>query len=156
MCAGPSATDSTVAPAGDSNIFLLVPIPADPGLGHGGIDGAGSDIVEAIADRAIAQLAESTGITDLTDRIVVRRTVGPADFVDTLNSWKGGALGPAHTLRQSAFFRGSNKSKHIEGLFYAGGSTIPGIGLPMCLISAEIMLKRIRHDPSAAPLPEPL
>lgn len=152
----PSSTDPSVAPAGDSNIFLLVPVPADPGLGHGGIDGTGSDVVEAIADRAIAQLAESTGVLDLADRIAVRRTVGPADFVDTLNSWKGGALGPAHTLRQSAFFRGSNKSKHIEGLYYAGGSTIPGIGLPMCLISAEIMLKRIHQDPSAAPLPEPL
>jgi phytoene dehydrogenase-like protein len=85
----------------------------------------------------------------------VRRTIGPADFADDLNSWKGGALGPAHTLRQSAFFRGTNVSKHIDGLYYAGGTTIPGIGLPMCLISAEILLKRIRGDVSTGPLPEP-
>lgn len=55
-------------------------------------------------------------------------------------------LGPAHTLRQSAMFRTGNRSRHIEGLYYAGSSTIPGIGLPMCLISAELVLKRLRGD----------
>ncbi|WP_345067686.1 phytoene desaturase family protein [Leifsonia kafniensis] len=151
----PSVTDAAVAPDGDSNLFLLVPIPADPTLGHGGIDGSGSPTIEAIADRAIEQLSEWAGIPDLAERIVVRRTIGPADFAATLNSWKGGALGPAHTLRQSAFFRGSNKSARVDGLYYAGGSTIPGIGLPMCLISAEILLKRMNSDTSPGPLPEP-
>jgi phytoene desaturase len=152
----PSATDPGVAPAGASNMFLLIPVPADPGIGHGGINGEGSAMVEGIADAAIGQLAQWAGIPDLADRILVRRTIGPADFADDLNSWKGGALGPAHTLRQSAFFRGANVSKHINGLYYAGGSTIPGIGLPMCLISAEILLKRMRSDVSTGPLPEPL
>jgi len=151
----PSASDAGVAPDGDSNVFLLIPVPADTGLGHGGVNGAGSATVEGIADAAIGQLADWAGIPDLAERISVRRTIGPADFADDLNSWKGGALGPAHTLRQSAFFRGSNVSKHIDGLYYAGGTTIPGIGLPMCLISAEILLKRIRSDVSTGPLPEP-
>ena len=152
----PSATDGTVAPSGTTNLFLLVPIPADPALGRGGISGAGDDAIEAIADAAIAQLAGWADIPDLAERIVVRRTVGPADFAHDLNSWRGGALGPGHTLRQSAFLRGSNASARITGLYYAGGTTIPGIGLPMCLISAEILLKRIRSDTTTGPLPEPL
>jgi len=152
----PSVTDPTLAPEGDSTLFLLVPTPADPALGHGGIDGHGSPIIEAIADRAIAQLAEWAGVPDLVDRIVARRTIGPADFAADVNSWKGGALGPAHTLRQSAFLRASNKSAKVDGLYYAGGSTIPGIGLPMCLISAEILLKRLRSDTTSRPLAEPL
>ncbi|MGO4689922.1 phytoene desaturase family protein [Glaciibacter sp. 2TAF33] len=152
----PSATDASVAPPGFSNLFLLVPIPADPSIGHGGVDGAGSAAVEAIADATIAQLADWAGVPDLAGRIVLRRTVGPADFADDLNSWRGSALGPAHTLRQSAFFRGSNASARVNGLHYAGGTTIPGIGLPMCLISAEILLKRLRGDTSTGPLPEPL
>lgn len=152
----PSATDDTVAPPGHSNLFLLVPVPADTAIGAGGLDGDGSGQVEQVADAAIAQLSAWAGIPDLEERIVLRRTIGPADFARELNSWKGGALGPAHTLRQSAFLRGSNASAHIAGLYYAGGSTIPGIGLPMCLISAEIMLKRVRSDTSTGPLPEPL
>ena len=151
----PSATDSGVAPEGHENIFILVPIPADPGIGHGGEDGQGDARVEKIADAAIAQVAEWAGVPDLAERIVVRRTMGPADFVDDLNSWKGTALGPAHTLGQSAFFRAGNVSKKVDGLVYAGGSTIPGIGLPMCLISAELVIKRLRGDTSTGALAEP-
>jgi phytoene desaturase len=154
VCA-PSATDPTVAPDGDTNLFVLVPIPADTAIGRGGEDGAGDRLVEETADRAIARIAEETGTHDLAERIVVRRTVGPADFADDLNSWQGGALGPAHTLRQSAFLRGTNRSRRVDGLYYAGGSSVPGIGLPMCLISAENVLKRVRGDRSTGPLPEP-
>jgi 1-hydroxy-2-isopentenylcarotenoid 3,4-desaturase len=150
----PSATDASVAPPGHENLFVLVPVPADPTIGAGGVDRGGDARVEAIADAAIRQLAEWTGIADLDDRIVVRRTVGPADFEREFGSWRGSALGPAHTLRQSAFLRGRNASDKVDGLLYAGGSTIPGIGLPMCLISAELVIKRLRDDRTATPLVE--
>lgn len=152
----PSATDDTVAPPGDTNLFVLVPVPADPGIGHGGVDGQGDPVVESVADRVIEQIAQWAGVPDLAERIVVRRTVGPADFADDLNSWRGSALGPSHVLKQSAFFRAKNVSTRVDGLFYVGGSTIPGIGLPMCLISAEVLLKRLRGDTTDGPLPEPL
>ena len=152
----PSATDPSVAPAGDTNLFILIPVPADVSIGRGGEDGTGDRLVEAAADRAIARIAAATGTPDLARRITVRRTVGPADFADDLHSWRGGALGPAHTLRQSAFLRGSNRSRRVRGLLYAGGSSVPGIGLPMCLIGAENVLKRVRGDRSSGPLPEPV
>ncbi|GAA1966484.1 phytoene desaturase family protein [Agromyces allii] len=151
----PSATDASVAPPGDTNLFVLVPVPADVSIGRGGEDGRGDRLVEAAADRAIARIAEVAGAPDLASRIVVRRTVGPADFAGELNSWRGGALGPAHTLRQSAFLRGSNRSRRVRGLLYAGGSSVPGVGLPMCLISAENVVKRVRGDRSSGPLAEP-
>jgi 1-hydroxy-2-isopentenylcarotenoid 3,4-desaturase len=152
----PSATDPSVSPLDTENLFVLVPVPADPGLGRGGVDGHGEPQVEAIATAAVAQVATWAGIPDLAERVVVRRTVGPRDFVDDVNAWSGGALGLAHTVRQSAFLRGRNVSAKVAGLFYAGHSTIPGIGLPMCLISAEILLKAVRGDTSTEPLPEPL
>jgi phytoene desaturase len=151
----PSATDPSVAPPGHENLFVLVPVPADPALGRGGVDGAGAPEVEKAADAAIAQVAAWAGVPDLADRVVVRRTVGPGDFAADLNAWSGGALGPAHVLRQSAFFRAGNASRKVDGLLYAGAGTIPGIGLPMCLISAELVVKRVRGDRSTAPLAEP-
>ncbi|XKH53061.1 phytoene desaturase [Citricoccus nitrophenolicus] len=151
----PSATEPGVAPEGHENLFVLVPMPADPDLGRGGLDGTGDPVIESIADAALEQVARWAGIPDLAERIVVRRTVGPTDFAEDLGAWRGGILGPAHTLAQSAFFRAGNVSRRVEGLYYAGSSTIPGIGLPMCLISAEILLKRLRGDHSTAPLPEP-
>ncbi|MCU1573265.1 MAG: Phytoene dehydrogenase [Micrococcaceae bacterium] len=155
ICA-PSRTDTTVAPPDGENLFVLVPVPADPALGTGGVDGNGSPDLEAIADRVIGQIADWAGIPDLADRIVTRRTFGPGDFAADLNAWQGSALGPAHVLRQSAFFRASNTSRKVSGLYYAGSSTQPGIGLPMCLISAELVLKRLDGDTSTGPLAEPL
>jgi len=151
----PSATDAGVAPAGDENLFVLVPVPADPALGRGGTDGAGDPAIERIADAAIAQIGAWAGVDDLAERIVVRRTVGPGDFAVDLNSWQGSALGPGHVLRQSAFLRGRTASKTVDGLFFAGATTVPGIGLPMCLISAELVAKAVRGERGAGRLPEP-
>ena len=93
------------------------------------------------------------GIPDLRDRVVLRHSVGPADFATDFNSWSGGMLGPAHILRQSAMFRARNASKRVRGLYYAGATTAPGVGVPKCLISAEIVLKLIRGDSSPGPVP---
>jgi phytoene desaturase len=150
----PSKTDDSVAPAGSSNVFVLVPCPADVSLGKGGLDGRGDRQIEEVADRTIDAIAKWANIPDLRERIVVRRTVGPADFEADLGSWKGNSLGPAHNLMQSALFRASNKSSKVDGLYYVGSGTIPGIGLPMCMISAEVLLKRLRGDHSAGPLPD--
>ncbi|WP_395691307.1 phytoene desaturase family protein [Nocardioides sp.] len=148
----PSETDPTVAPEGCENLFVLVPVPADVSIGSGGFDGTGSELVERTADAAIDQVAAWAGIDDLRERIRVRYTVGPDDFARRYNSWQGGALGLEHTLRQSAFFRPGNVSSKVDGLFYAGATTVPGVGLPMCLISAELVLKRLTGDRSALPV----
>jgi len=143
----PSATDDSVAPAGHENLFVLVPVPADTSIGAGG-----DARVEAAADAAVRQISEWAGVPDLAERIVVRRTIGPADFEREYGSWRGGAIGPAHTLRQSAIFRGSTRVRGVRGLLLAGATTVPGVGLPMCLISAELVLKRVRGDCSAGPI----
>jgi len=152
ICA-PSISDSSVAPEGHENLFVLVPVAADPSIGSGGINGSGDPAVEAAADRIIEQISDWCGIPDLAERIVVRRIMAPMDFVNELNAWSGTALGMAHTLRQSAFFRPKNFSSKVKGLFYAGHHSIPGIGLPMCLIGAELVYKRLIGDKSAGPTP---
>ena len=152
----PSGVDPQLAPEGAENLFVHLPLPADPALGHGGVDRGGDAAIEALADSVIARIAAAAGIPDLAERIVLRRTIGPADFVDRFNSWKGSAFGPAHTLRQGAFSRPRNVSAKVRGLYFAGSSTVPGIGLPMGLISAELVIKRLHGDVSAGPLPEPL
>ena len=149
----PSATDPAVAPDGCENLFVLIPVPADVEIGHGGSDGEGSPVLEAAVDAAIERIEQWAGVEDLSSRIRLRRTLGPADFARDFHSWKGGMLGPAHILRQSAFLRMQNQSRRVDGLYYAGATTAPGIGVPMCLISAEVVAKRIRGDHSAGPTP---
>ncbi|WP_313548441.1 phytoene desaturase family protein [Corynebacterium sp.] len=162
-----SATDEDVAPEGYENLFVLVPAAAEPSIGHGSayvedssdVNGVAAGWVEdervrSIAKQAIDLIAHWAGIDDLAQRIVVSKTVGPADFAERYHSWSGGAIGPAHTLAQSAFFRGKNKSAKVENLYYAGATTVPGVGVPLCLISAENIIKRLRADHTPGPLPE--
>ncbi|BCT74299.1 phytoene desaturase [Sinomonas cyclohexanicum] len=151
-----SATDPGVAPPGCESLFVLVPSAAAPEWGRGGVDGAGAPGIEAVADAAVRQIAAWAGIPDLPERIVVRRTYGPADFAEGVNAWRGGALGLAHTLAQSAFLRPANVSRTVDGLLYAGASVRPGIGVPMCLISAELVLKRVRGVRAPGPLGPPV
>jgi len=147
----PSATDPRVAPEGYENLFVLVPVPADPSLGAAGAD---DPVVARAADAAIDRIAAWAGVPDLRERIVSRTVLAPADFARDYRSWRGGMLGPAHVLRQSAMFRAQNESRRVAGLFYAGATTAPGVGVPMCLISAELVLKRLRGDRTPCPLPD--
>ncbi|MGJ9424474.1 phytoene desaturase family protein [Nesterenkonia halotolerans] len=147
-----SASEPGLAPEDHENLFVLVPVPADVSLGHGGAEGQGDPAVEQVAQAAIEQIGQWAGIEDFEDRIVLRETIGPADFAGDYNSWRGSVLGQAHTLRQSAMFRPQNTSAKVSGLYYAGGTVAPGIGVPMCLISAELVLKHLRRDYSAGPL----
>jgi phytoene dehydrogenase-like protein len=91
-------------------------------------------------------------VHDLRERIVYQKVVGPADFARDLHAWNGSALGLSHTLKQSALWRPRNKSAKLDNLYYVGGNTIPGIGLPMCLIGAELVYKHLAGNKTTGPL----
>ncbi|MFB6089550.1 MAG: phytoene desaturase family protein [Halobellus sp.] len=125
----PSETDDDVAPEGHSNLFALVPIAA-------GLDDT-PEMRQRFRDLVLSDIAEHTGV-DLRDRIVVEESFCVSDFAERYNATKGTALGLAHTLRQTALFRPPHRSEAVEGLYFTGSFTTPGIGVPMCLISGEL------------------
>lgn len=140
----PSKTDQTVAPYGDENLFVLVPIAA-------GLEYTESFLRE-YKEKIIAEMAKTFDVPDLKDRIVVERLYCVKDFINDYNAFKGTALGLAHTLGQTAIFRPNNVHKKIKNLFYVGAGTNPGIGMPICLISAELAYKRIENITDPFPL----
>jgi len=129
-----SHTDVSTAPKGHENIFVLVPLPA-------GITLTAKETKDLTA-HYLNQIKVMTGV-DLESRIVSKTSFGPDDFKTKYNSWQSSMLGPSHKLSQSAFFRTPNKSKKVTNLYYVGSGTVPGIGVPMCLISAELIYKRL-------------
>ncbi len=132
----PSKSDPSLAPAGYENLFILAPLPAGISIDTVSLD--------SIAQRYIQQCAEKTGIDDLEQRIVTRNYFSPDDFSSQYNAWQHNAFaGESHLLSQSALFRTRNKSKKVANLYYVGAGTLPGVGLPMCLISAQQTFKRI-------------
>lgn len=138
-----SQTDPSVAPAGDENLFILVPLPANLSLDD--------SQVESMVGNYFSQIKTMTGV-DLASRILVKQVFKPGDFKTEFNSWQSSMLGQSHLLRQSAFFRTPNRSRKLNNLYYVGGSTTPGIGLPMCLIGAELVYKRLLGDKNGGPV----
>lgn len=132
-----SATDTSVAPDGHENIFVLVPLPAGSAITD--------DDIPELTTRYLAQIKAMTGV-DLSEHVITRAQFTPDDFYKTYNAWQSSMLGQSHRLTQSAFFRTKNKSRQLSNLYYVGANTVPGIGLPMCLISAELVTERIRQE----------
>ncbi len=133
----PSKTDPTVAPRGMENIFILVPVA--PGLEDS------EQIREKYYQKVIASLEELVG-EKIQESIKVKRIYAHRDFKNDYNAYKGTALGMAHTLFQTAVFRPSHHNKKVANIYYTGNYTHPGIGVPMVVISSQIIRDLIRKE----------
>lgn len=141
----PTKTDPSLAPSGHENLFVLLPLPAGVTL---------TPQQEAVCVKKIVKiLTEMSGESDLPKRIVSRLIYSPEQFGEQFNAWQYNAFGgESHLLRQSVIFRTRNRSKKVPNLYYVGAGTLPGIGLPMCLISAQLTYKRIMGNRRRGPL----
>lgn len=140
----PNKTDPTSAPKGHENLFVMVPLPAR-------LDYSNEELGK-YADWVLNTIEQNMHLDGLKDKIVYKKLFCARDFKEQFNSYQGSALGLAHTLKQTASFRPSNNSRKVEGLYYVGANTNPGIGLPMCLISAQLVYKRLNGLNDSKPL----
>ncbi len=131
----PSEVDPSVAPIWNENLFILVPIA--PWLEFD------EQQKNEYASFVIKFVEQNCHISNLSDRIISQTIFSVKDFAAAYNSYKWTALGLAHTLFQSALRRPGNISTKVKGLYYTGSYTNPGIGMPMCLISAMLVRDRI-------------
>lgn len=133
-----SKYDATTAPEGGETIFVLVPLAPDledtPG------------IREKYYNKLVSHMETLAG-EPIIGHEVVKRIYAVNDFKKDYNAYKGTALGLTHSLLQTAIFRPSHKSGKLDNLYYTGHYTHPGIGMPMCLISSQVLAKTItdRH-----------
>jgi phytoene desaturase len=143
----PSHTDKSVAPAGYENIFILVPIKAGQELKDVDLD--------KYSEYVIDHIEKEFKISDFKNRIEIASMYSTKDFIQDYNAYKGNALaGMAHTLTQTTIGRPNNFHPYINNLFFVGAGTNPGIGVPICLISAEMVYKRMHNIKSPESLKE--
>jgi phytoene desaturase len=140
----PSKTDPSVAPAGKENIFVLVPIASK-------LSYTESELA-AYQEKILSLMEKEMNIPNIRERIEYIRNYCVEDFKKDYNALGGTALGLAHTIMQTAVLRPNNVSKKIKNLYYVGAGTNPGIGMPICLISAEMVYKRIAGLKTPSPL----
>lgn len=143
VCA-PSVTDPSVAPEGRENLFVLVPIASDLQISDHEKD--------AYSEKVLARMEQVMNLPGLRKKIEYKRIYTVDNFAADYNAFKGTALGLAHTIWQTAIFRPNNRSKKVKNLFYVGAGTNPGIGTQICLISAELVYKRVHGITSAEPM----
>jgi phytoene desaturase len=132
-----SKTDSTVAPEGHENLFLLIPVA--PGLKEN------EEIRSKYFDIILKRLENYTG-QSLKEHIVYYKSFAHQDFISEYNSFKGNAYGLANTLKQTAILKPSLKSKKLNNLYFSGQLTTPGPGVPPSLISGLVVAKEIEKE----------
>ncbi len=132
-----SKTDETVAPEGQENLVVLIPVA--PGLED--TQETRDQYFELIMDK----LETFTG-TNIRDHIVVKESFAHRDFINDYNSFKGNAYGLANTLLQTAILKPSLKNKKLNNLYFTGQLTVPGPGVPPSIISGEVVSKEISKD----------
>jgi phytoene desaturase len=119
------------------NVFIL--IPTAPGLEDT------PDIKEEYYQRIMDRLENITQ-QNIREHVIVRRDYAHSDFIRDYHSYKGNAYGLANTLTQTANLKPSLKSKKVRNMYYTGQLTVPGPGVPPCLISGEVVAKEIEKE----------
>jgi phytoene desaturase len=140
----PSATDPSLAPAGDSVMFALAPTPLlsqAPSL-------AWPDVTRTVRERILGRL-RLHGLDLAPERIIIEEVYTPEDWRRRFGLYDGSAFGAAHTFFQVGPFRARNYDEEVDGLFYVGASTTPGTGLPMVTLSGKLVAERIQQKSPA-------
>ena len=139
----PSKTDESVAPKGNENIFLLIPLAPD-------LEDT-EELREKYFDIIMDRLEKHTK-TNIRDHIVYKKSYCLDDFKKDYHAFKGNAYGLANTLRQTAFLKPKIKSKKIKNLYYTGQLTTPGPGVPPSIISGEVVAKEVLKSIAKEPV----
>lgn len=131
-----SKTDPSLAPPGCECWYILMNAPAC------GLDHQDPDAQDAFAASVWKRL-EQFG---LQPDVVWQSQLTPHDFQHRYNGADGALYGASSNSMFSAFLRPRNKAAGLSNLYFAGGSTHPGGGVPLALLSGRITADRIRRD----------
>jgi phytoene desaturase len=129
-----SLDDRALAPDGCSSIYVLEPTPNLDGRIDWGRER--DRIMESMRQRV-------AGLGYPTD-VVVERIYDPNDW-QAMGMERGTPFALAHTFRQTGPFRPNNVDKRVPGLVFTGSSTLPGVGVPMVLVSGKLAAERVEQ-----------
>lgn len=133
-----SVTDETQAPESSENLFVLVNVPYMRWQVNWQFEaGPYRDVI-------VGKL-EKFGLEKLNESIEFQEIITPEDFEYKYRANKGSIYGISSNGILSAFRRIPNKSADIGNLYFTGGATHPGGGMPLVLLSgkmaADLILK---------------
>jgi len=130
----PSLDDPSMAPAGCSTLYVLEPVP--------NLDGK----VDWSRERARVRddLAARVGALGYATDVEVEELVDPTDW-ERQGMERGTPFALSHKFLQTGPFRPGNVDKRAPGLVLVGSGTVPGVGVPMVLISGKLAAQRVNQ-----------
>jgi phytoene desaturase len=138
----PVLTDSTAAPANEDTISVIVPV------GH--LDEKNPqdwEELKKIARSEVLKRLVLEGFTDIEDHIKFEICYTPVAWKSIYNVSHGSVFGSiGHNIMQMGYFRPHNRHNRYRNLYFVGGSTHPGNGVPLVLLSAKLTSERIMKE----------
>jgi phytoene desaturase len=133
LISAPTIDEPALAPAGRHVLYVLEPVP--------NLDGT----VDWRSERSVAreQLRATLASNGYPIDIEVERMVGPEEW-EAQGMERGTPFALSHRFFQTGPFRPSNVERRAPGLVFAGSGTVPGVGVPMVLVSGKLAAERIR------------
>ncbi len=138
--AAPARTDPSVAPPGGEALYVLVHTP------YLRRHHDWSRMFPAYRQVILDKLKRTAGLHDIEERIVFERALTPQDIHDRYKVLDGAIYGLASHGKFTGAFKPGNRSRHVEGLYLAGGAAHPGPGMPMVMMSGWIAADSLDQD----------
>ena len=138
----PTRTDITAAPSGQDTLSVVIPVsPLDK---KKNLDW---QHISELARKLVITRLEKLGISDIEDHIKFEKCILPETWESIVNVSKGATFGSLnHRIMQMGYFRPHNRHSKYLNLYFTGGSTHPGNGIPLVLLSGKLTSERIIHD----------
>ncbi len=133
-----SQTDPALAPPGHMNLFVLVNAPAT-----GRVNWAREG--RPYRDLVLTKLARM-GLDGLERHIAYEQIITPDDLEARHNAPGGAIYGLASNTPWSAFLRPPLRARDARRLYFVGGGTHPGGGIPLVLLSGRAVAQRVLAD----------
>jgi phytoene desaturase len=136
----PARTEAAMAAPGGDSLAVLLPVPNL----RAGFDWTRQ--ADGLRDALVRDLELQFGLTGLDAAVVAEHRMTPLDFLHEYGAVWGNAFALEPTLQQSAYLRHPNRDRQLAGLYFVGGGTHPGAGIPGVLLGAGVTVDLIRQD----------
>jgi phytoene desaturase len=135
----PTRTDKEAAPHNHDTLSIVV------GAGH--VDKTKNqdwDLLIKQTRTAVIERLKRQGLDDIDKHIKFEICHTPENWESVCNISRGSVFGSlSHNIFQMGYFRPHNRHDRYRNLYFVGGSTHPGNGIPNVLISAKLVAERI-------------
>ncbi|GAF13156.1 phytoene desaturase, neurosporene or lycopene producing [Bacillus sp. JCM 19046] len=134
-----SKSDPEQAPEGKENHFVLTHVPPLK-------EGESWDQYKQSYRETVLSKLERNGLTNIRNEIEFEYTFTPDDLRSLYGANGGSIYGVVADKKKNGGFKIPSRSELISNLYFVGGSTHPGGGVPMVTLSGQLTADLINED----------